>query len=83
MQLGGTFTRYFPVRGNKDAVIYFDGHYLKFRETFLDVAEKILSTLTKECEQVKQVPRRAADKEERNNSCSCGSRKKYKGCHGI
>lgn len=73
MQLGGTVTSYFPVRRNNDVAIYFDGHYLKFRETFLDVTEKILATLTKECEQAKQVPRRAADKEERNNPCSCGS----------
>jgi TPR repeat protein len=69
--------------GNVGAVMYLDEHYLKIRETFLDVTENILATLTKDGEQAKKVPYRAPVKQKNNELCSCGSGEKYKRCHGA
>jgi hypothetical protein len=70
-------------RGSSDAVIYFDDHYFKFRETFLDVTENFLATLTKAFEPEKKLPYRAPVKQKSNDLCLCGSGEKYKRCHGV
>lgn len=70
------------VRGNREALDFFDDNYLKLRSSILKIAEKMQSMFNNVPVQVTKTPCTALIKTGRNESCSCGSGFKYKKCCG-